>query len=65
MNEVITHGGVDRRYKLCKCSVCGVVDTCIPTTDFYTKSKDPTGVLTCSKCMPTNITAVILRPSNV
>ena len=31
----ITHAGVDRCWKVCKCSKCGIIAQCIPIFDFY------------------------------
>lgn len=45
---VVTHGGTDRRGKLCKCSVCGKTAFCTPHSDFYGDDGEP---LECEKCM--------------
>lgn len=37
----------DRRAKLCRCGVCGVVQRCLPSFDFYGRGADP---LTCERC---------------
>ena len=52
MNDVqpITHGGVDRGYKLCRCVECKEESVCTPSNDFYTIESD-TGPLHCEKCM--------------
>lgn len=47
----ITHGGVDRAYRLCRCSICGQESRCTPDNDFYTVSSDPAGPLQCDRCM--------------
>ena len=47
--HAITHGGVERGYKLCQCSVCGTVATCTPSFDYYT-TVDPVGLLKCETC---------------
>ena len=47
----ITHGGSDARYKLCRCSVCGLEAVCEPLCDFYTRPDDPTGPLFCEVCI--------------
>ena len=44
--KTITHGGSNRAYKLCQCSVCGTVATCTPSFDYYTTT-DATGLLKC------------------
>ena len=49
--EVITHGGADRAYRLCRCGQCGHESRCTPDNAFYTASGDPTGPLRCEKCM--------------
>jgi hypothetical protein len=49
--RVITHGGEDRRYKPCRCYVCGRVAVCRPSFDFYTKPDEPNGLLYCEACM--------------
>lgn len=46
--EPITHGGADRRWKLCKCSKCDCVETCTPSFDFYTTEEN--GPLLCEVC---------------
>ena len=48
-NPTITHGGVDRGWKTCQCSVCGLVATCTPSFDYYT-TVDPLGLLKCETC---------------
>lgn len=47
----ITHGGTDARYKLCRCSVCGLEAICEPMCDFYTRPGDPSGPLFCEVCI--------------
>lgn len=50
-DEVITHGGVDRGFKLCKCTGCGEVSLCTPSNDFYTRTEDGLeGPLYCERC---------------
>ena len=49
MNDPITHGGVDRRYKRCRCSKCKTVRECTPDFDFYTRDS-PEGLLECETC---------------
>jgi hypothetical protein len=50
--QPITHGGPDRRYRECRCSRCGLVATCKPMSDFYTRTKDgSTGPLYCLSCL--------------
>ena len=52
--KIITHGDkfLDRSYQRCKCSRCGVVETCTPRFDFFTRTKDgPTGPLFCYPCL--------------
>jgi hypothetical protein len=42
MNEkILTHCTEDARYRLCKCSECGLVAQCTPSFDFYTESLEP------------------------
>jgi hypothetical protein len=48
--EAITHGGSNRRYQICRCSVCGLVERCTPGNDFYTLGRDTTGPLHCERC---------------
>ena len=45
----ITHAGVDRCWKVCKCSKCGIIAQCIPIFDFYgdDNKKEP---LICENC---------------
>ena len=42
--------GEDRRYKICKCSRCGVIAVCTPGFDFYTTPSSD-GWLRCETCM--------------
>ncbi len=47
--DVVTHGGTDRGYKLCRCHQCGQGSICTPTNDFYTtRSEDEP--LKCETC---------------
>ena len=48
MNSLITRSGSDYRHKLCKCALCGDVDICTPTFDFY--SEEDGGLLYCESC---------------
>lgn len=47
---MITHAvaGEDRRYKLCRCSKCGIEAVCTPTMDFYAKKVGDS--LECENC---------------
>ena len=47
-NEVITHGGTDRGYKICRCSNCNREEECTPQRDFYTTIDN--GPLYCETC---------------
>lgn len=58
-NKIITHDGVDRRYKLCRCIVCGETFLCTPSCDFY--SEEPGGPLKCEGCLFVNLKAVGLN----
>jgi len=50
--QPITHGGVDRGHKLCKCSECGTVATCTPLFDFYTRAEAGlSSELVCEVCI--------------
>jgi hypothetical protein len=50
--EILTHGGTDTRFKLCRCFACKKVERCTPQHDFYTKSSDgPKGPLYCQPCL--------------
>jgi hypothetical protein len=54
VNEPLTHSHGDRlarRGQRCRCSACGVEETCSPRFDFYTRSKDDTGPLFCWSCL--------------
>lgn len=53
--EIITHGGVDRGYRLCRCSKCEHVSRCTPDNDFYTAKEDPNGLLCCERCVVHNV----------
>ena len=48
--KAITRGGSDRRYQVCRCSVCGLVEHCTPGNDFYTLGVDNKGLLYCELC---------------
>jgi hypothetical protein len=51
----ITHGGANRGYKLCKCSVCAKEEVCTPNRDFYVVTEDgPEGPLYCEDCFRTH-----------
>lgn len=60
---VITHGGEDRGYKLCQCSVCGIRATCTPAFDFYTTT-DATGLLKCETCFWDYARTVLVESGN-
>lgn len=47
---VITHGGTDRGYKLCRCHKCGVESVCTPSNDFYT-TESVDEPLKCEACL--------------
>ena len=47
--DIITTGGTDRGYKLCKCCVCGTVEKCTPSFDYYT-TQDHGDKLVCESC---------------
>ena len=47
----ITHGGIDRCWKLCRCSCCGATETCTPMNDYYTYDGKDDGPLLCESCM--------------
>lgn len=46
----ITHGGMDRGYKLCRCDDCGEESICTPENDFYTTENNDNGPLKCERC---------------
>ncbi len=49
---VITHGGMPRSFRICRCSRCGLTRLCTPTTDFYTRPSDgEQGPLYCYVCL--------------
>ncbi len=49
--EVVTHDGPDRQYRMCLCSECGEVQRCVPANDFYAREGAPVGApLVCSGC---------------
>jgi hypothetical protein len=62
-SEPITHGGVNYGYKKCKCGECGVVDTCTPSRDFYTKDGEPNGLLYCWNCLTKDCKNAKTEPS--
>jgi hypothetical protein len=45
---VNTHRNGDIRWKLCRCSECGVEAICTPESDFYAEEGEP---LLCERCM--------------
>jgi len=49
--EVITHGGTDRGYKVCRCAACGYTAKCTVSNDFYTIGEDDSGLLYCESCL--------------
>lgn len=49
--EVITQGGLDRRFKVCRCSRCSLEARCTPSFDFFTRTADETGPLFCEECL--------------
>lgn len=51
LDDVITHGGVDRAYKNCRCAECGKVRQCTPSHDFYTERDNDNGPLFCYGCL--------------
>lgn len=53
MNEPIKSANEGSyRYKLCKCSECGIETICEPYFDFYVRPKnEETGLLTCENCI--------------
>jgi hypothetical protein len=58
-NEVITHDGVDRGHKQCRCIVCEQVEICTPSWDFY--CEEPGGPLKCEACVSANLKAIGLN----
>lgn len=54
---VVTHGGTDRTYRVCRCSHCLVEAVCSPTDDFYTTDGPYPGATTsplfCKSCVLT------------
>ncbi len=56
-DDPFTHAVGDpkaRRRKYCRCSVCGNVETCTPTTDFWGKDGAP---LRCEPCFDQKLSA--------
>lgn len=49
--RIVTHGGHDNRFKLCRCNGCKRVAVCTPDRDFYTRDGDPRGPLYCFGCL--------------
>jgi hypothetical protein len=47
LNDIVTHAGPERRYRMCRCSVCGIVERCTPRRDFYGTNGKP---LVCEDC---------------
>ena len=54
---IITHGGPDRRHRLCRCSKCGIIRRCESGLDFYTEN--PEGPLVCEHCLLGTIPLVV------
>lgn len=50
MAQVITHGGPDRRFRVCRCRRCGIEARCTPGFDFFVLPDDPCGPLHCEAC---------------
>lgn len=60
---LITHGGPNRCYQICKCSKCNIVRECTPSFDFYTLDEDgDNGPLVCESCMRPIVSAAINKP---
>lgn len=55
---VITHDGLPRAYRICRCSVCGTEAECTPRFDFYGSNGAP---LKCETCFE----RTVLRPLGV
>jgi hypothetical protein len=52
IEKVFTRGDDgDRRYKVCRCADCDLVELCTPTRDFYTRAPDRDGPLVCEPCL--------------
>lgn len=54
MSDIRTHGDSPKTYagKKCRCNRCGVVETCRPSFDFYTRTSDGhLGPLFCYPCL--------------
>lgn len=50
-SEIVEGQHIDRRHRFCKCRVCGVVEKCTPTNDFFTlKTDHPDAGLLCERC---------------
>lgn len=50
-SEVVVGQHIDRRWRYCQCRVCGRVDRCTPTNDYYTVEGDgPDAGLLCKSC---------------
>lgn len=51
ISKPITRGGVERRYKMCVCSRCGIVAVCRPNFDFYAgPNEEDQNLLRCERC---------------
>ena len=50
-DKILTRGGRDRAFKLCRCDKCGKVERCTPLHDFYVVGWNPLGKLHCESCM--------------
>lgn len=60
MNDnIITNGGTNRGYKLCKCCKCGKIEKCTMSRDFYTLGDDDTGPLHCEDCFKNHVKKVL------
>lgn len=63
--EIITHGGTDRGYKMCRCNKCMIEKKCTPFFDFYTLDKDgDAGPLYCEICMRQQVSEEFHKENN-
>lgn len=61
-NLPITHGGVDREYKVCTCHRCNITVLCTPIFKFSPRYNDPNGPLYCAFCLTWLCTADMNAP---
>lgn len=62
-SEIVVAGGVDRRWRFCRCRVCGLVERCTPIFDFFQLKADPIEAgLLCEPCFTNAVVPPVVPP---